>query len=405
MSHSETLADVCRRYPAIDNHAHPLLTAAHRASVSFDSLVTEAEGPAVADSANTLACFAATPALAALYECSPEWEAVKATRAALPYDELCRRCFKGARLHCMLLDDGLPGVKEMAEGLRWHDQFARSRTKRIVRVETVAQELLQELFVQHAEAELVSFELLSAAFEERLAAVAADEDVVGFKSVVCYRTGLAVSPSTPESAVRDALAAVQARWRRDPTAAIRIQDKALNDYVVCATLRLASASGKPVQFHTGLGDPDITLALASPAHLQPAIRAFPRAPIVLLHASYPYTRDAGYLASVYANVFLDFGEIFPAVSPGGQRDAVRQMLELTPTNKILWSSDGHWWPETFYLGSVQAREALLEVLSEYVRRPGLTEAQAVQIAKNALFHNANRVYKLGLEPEFQPEQK
>ena len=93
-----------------------------------------------------------------------------------------------------------------------------------------------------------------------------------------------------------------------------------------------------VQFHTGLGDNDITLKLSSPSHLQPLIKAYPRTKIVLLHSSYPYTQEAGYLAAVYENVFLDFGEIFPFLSADGQRQVIRQVLELAPTNKIMWSS-------------------------------------------------------------------
>lgn len=72
--------------------------------------------------------------------------------------------------------------------------------------------------------------------------------------------------------------------------------------------------------------------------MQPIIEAYPNTPIVLLHSSYPYTREAGYLASVYENVYLDFGEVFPFLSGQGQRTVIQQVLELAPTNKILWSS-------------------------------------------------------------------
>ena len=64
-----------------------------------------------------------------------------------------------------------------------------------------------------------------------------------------------------------------------------------------------------VQFHTGLGDSDIPLALSSPALMQPIIKAYQHTKIVLLHSSYPYMRDAGYMVSVYENVYLDFGEV------------------------------------------------------------------------------------------------
>ncbi len=94
-----------------------------------------------------------------------------------------------------------------------------------------------------------------------------------------------------------------------------------------------------VQFHTGLGDADITLTRSSPALLQPLIAANPRTSFVLLHASYPYMREAGYLTAMYKNVYLDIGEVFPVVSRGGQEALIRQVLELTPTNKIMWSSE------------------------------------------------------------------
>ena len=72
--------------------------------------------------------------------------------------------------------------------------------------------------------------------------------------------------------------------------------------------------------------------------MQPIIKAYPKTKIVLLHSSYPFTREAGYLTAVYPNVYLDFGEIFPFLSADGQVSVVRQVLELAPTNKIMWSS-------------------------------------------------------------------
>lgn len=77
------------------------------------------------------------------------------------------------------------------------------------------------------------------------------------------------------------------------------------------------------------------------------------------------------------------------------------------------------WPESFYLGTIQARQILYEVralrmqhffyhrtdlllykvLLENVKRGDLNEAQACSIAKRALFDTANRVYNLGLDPD------
>ena len=55
----------------------------------------------------------------------------------------------------------------------------------------------------------------------------------------------------------------------------------------------------PVQFHTGFGDPDLDLRLGNPLYMRSLLedRRFRNAPIVLLHASYPYAQEAGYLSS------------------------------------------------------------------------------------------------------------
>ena len=60
----------------------------------------------------------------------------------------------------------------------------------------------------------------------------------------------------------------------------------------------------PVQIHTGFGDADLDLREANPLHLRPLLESgrYANVPFVLLHASYPYVRELGYLAAIYANV-------------------------------------------------------------------------------------------------------
>ncbi|KAH7924332.1 amidohydrolase 2 [Leucogyrophana mollusca] len=397
------LAKAVFAYPAIDNHAHPFLTEAHRNAVPFEGLISEAQGEALSeDSVTTLACYRAAAQLSKLFGLKGDqatWESVKSKRASLDYAELCKLCMEPTGIQCILIDDGLGGVAELAEDYRWHDQFTTSPTKRIVRLEVLAQDLLQDILVSNAASPLSTGALLGTftdKFTDAITASAADDQVAGFKSVACYRTGLDIGTScTPEELQQSLLAALE-NYKEKGT--LRFAEKTFNDFLVRIVLAVAGTYKKPVQFHTGLGDNDIRLAKSSPSFMQPIIEAFPDTPFVLLHSSYPYTRDAGYLAAVYSNVYLDFGEIFPFVSGEGQRAVVRQMLELCPTNKLLWSTDGHWWPESYYLGTIQAREALYEVLADSVRREELTEAQAVSVVKLALFENSNRVYGLGLVP-------
>jgi len=174
-------------------------------------------------------------------------------------------------------------------------------------------------------------------------------------------------------------------------------------------------SKKPIQFHTGLGDNDINLGSSNPSHLQPFIEAYPKVSIVLLHASYPFTTQAGYLASVYENCYLDIGEVFPMVSQDGQEKVIREALELCPSEKLMWSTgsvpfnpimmytanpksciDGHWFPETYLLAIDQVREGMRQVLGEYVEHGSLTSTEAIKIAQDIFFNTSNQLYSLGL---------
>jgi predicted TIM-barrel fold metal-dependent hydrolase len=82
------------------------------------------------------------------------------------------------------------------------------------------------------------------------------------------------------------------------------------------------------------------LRLSTPALLQPLIDAYPAAVFVLLHGSYPFMRELGWLAALYHNVYADFGLPFLMLGANGGREMLRELLELCPTNKLMWSSAG-----------------------------------------------------------------
>lgn len=92
----------------------------------------------------------------------------------------------------------------------------------------------------------------------------------------------------------------------------------------------------PLQFHTGLGDNDINLSRSSPALLQNFVKVYPKLRIVLLHASYPFTREAGYLASVYENVYMDIGEVFRKSHSYSQHIMYSLLISYTSNGKPRW---------------------------------------------------------------------
>ncbi|KAG9123667.1 hypothetical protein FRC07_014349, partial [Ceratobasidium sp. 392] len=94
---------------------------------------------------------------------------------------------------------------------------------------------------------------------------------------------------------------------------------------------------------------------------------------------------------------VDFGLAIPLLSGDGQRSVMRQLLELCPTNKLLWSSDAALHPERYYLGAVQSKDVMAEVLADNIAREEISFDDAIKIAKRIFFENSNKLYNLGID--------
>jgi hypothetical protein len=66
--------------------------------------------------------------------------------------------------------------------------------------------------------------------------------------------------------------------------------------------------------------------------------------------------------------------------------------------------DGHYLPESFYVAAIQVRETLGKVLLESVENKDFTIEEAVKTAKQVMFDNSNKLYKLNLIPEIITNQ-
>ncbi|KUI74402.1 Protein fluG [Cytospora mali] len=392
-----------RKCPIVDNHAHPLLKPDALAKHPLLSITTEASGDAIHAAHTSLSHLRGIKQLAHVLDCAQTWEAVVAAieqRRIVDYEDWISECLDG--IETVLVDDGLDNVDDVYD-YAWHNSFTRSACKRIVRIETVAGRIIHKHavgFKDSAEDPDGVFDRVLEEFDAAIREAIADPEVVGFKSVICYRTGLDIPAAADITLARTFFKEIVTNYTGQGETT-RIDHPGINDLVVHRAAALISEipgrQKKPIQFHTGLGDNDITLTKSSPAHLQEFIRTYPTVPIVLLHASYPFMRELGYLATVYANVYADVGEIFPFVSQDGQAAAIRQILELCPWSKIIWSTDGHWFPETYILAILQIREVLESVLCDYVRKGAISWKGAIELARDILFRNSNKLYHLELE--------
>ncbi|KIX06217.1 uncharacterized protein Z518_04192 [Rhinocladiella mackenziei CBS 650.93] len=424
----EDLQQIIQTFPVIDNHAHNMLTednAYGSAEYPFECITSEAQGHALSDHVHaSLAHMRGIKHLAEFYQCPATLPDVKAARyewVRRDYPGLIKKCLQGT--HAIMMDDGLS--PEIIHSFKWHRQFVPT-VSRIVRIEAIASELLEHLAhaagfmrvgldadwdISQTESFLVRFNTV---FRNQIRTLANDPDVRGFKSVICYRSGLDIGlesrknfrphQSLTESVLLQSFHDFLQNAVRDHN--YRIQQKEVNDYlvvVVCDVLeKLVDTDGEnlPFQFHTGLGDTDIDLVKSNPAYMQPLIEAFPQVDFVILHSSYPFTREAGYLAANYSNAWLDIGEVFPMLSREGEEAVLRQALELTPSSKILWSTDGHFYPETYWLANKHFREALEKLLTSYIAAGDVNVPQAIDMAVDIMFWNSNLLYKLDEERKY-----
>ena len=215
---------------------------------------------------------------------------------------------------------------------------------------------------------------------------------IGLKSIIAYRTGLDIAWTTRDEAVR---AFGQVKDQADRDGSIRLANKPLNDFLVLTALEIANRQQMPIQFHTGFGDTDLDMIKANPFYLRAILQSdqFRDVPFVLLHASYPYVRQLGYLAAMYPNVYMDISLAIPFITTEIPR-MIHEALGLTPITKILYSSDAFSIPEIFWLANRWGRAALERVLGEIVEVGALTETQARRAGEQILNENARRIYGL-----------
>ncbi|MDP9849703.1 amidohydrolase family protein [Streptosporangium lutulentum] len=377
---AESLTRAIEAISLVDHHVH----GAWADDVSrrqFEELITESDRPVP----GWMTQFDSQVGFAVLRHCAPvlgldpgpDPETYLARRAELGAEEVNRRLLTASGIGHFLVETGHRGDEIL--GPAQMAAVAGRPADEIVRLEPIAERVVA------AGTDAAGF---AGRFEEAL--WERSRTARGLKTVVAYRHGLDFDPRPPTPAE---VTEAAGRWLRasDRSGTIRLDDPVLLRHLIWTGLE----RGLPLQFHIGLGDPDIDLRRSDPLLLRGLIElAEPReVPLLLLHC-YPFHRHAGYLAHVYPNVYFDVGL---GVNYTGARSVavVAESLETAPFAKVLFSSDA-WGPaELHHLGALLWRRAMIRVLSEFVAEGEWSENQAVRVATMIGAQNARRVYGLG----------
>jgi uncharacterized protein len=380
------VAEAVAGSPLVDHHCHGILLGDPE-DAAFDAMLTEG-GPAPGETN-----FDTPIGLSVRRHCAPlldlEPHAPPAEylhrRRELGAEQVNRRFLRATGTEIFAVDTGL-----RPQGLTAPSELAElagldgSGGRVVVRLEYVA---------EHLAGVGADAGDLAAAFPEALEAAVREQQAVGVKTIAAYRCGLDWDPRRPDPAeVTDAAvrwyARDGARDRGGAPASWRLDDPVLVRHLVWSAVDL----GLPIQFHIGYGDADIRMHRVDPSLLTDWLHLH-RVPVMLLH-TWPYHRQAGYLAGVHPHVYYDLGLAMHNVGQMRGAAILAEAMEVAPFTKLLYSSDAFGLAELYHLAASGFRAALVRVLGQRVDDGEWSASDAVRIASLVTGGNARRVYGL-----------
>ena len=370
---SESLANLS----LVDHHVHGVVRQ-NPSLEAFTNMITESDRTPrdLLEAMDTQVGFATRRWVAPLLDLEPfaSPQDYFDRRIALGADEVNRRLLSASGIGHYFIETGYRG--DEIYGPQGMAELTGAKVSEVIRIETIAEKVALSGVTAHE---------FGTKFFEALRDAA--KDAIGLKSIVAYRIGLDFEASAPS------LYEVQAatdKWFAEIalTGKARVSDPVLLRHMIYSAAELKM----PFQFHIGFGDPDLNLHRCDPLLMTDLIRQFEarNIPVLLLH-TYPFQRNAGYLAQMFRNVYLDVGL---AINYAGARSPaiIAESLELAPFHKILFSSDAWGLPELTYLGALLFRRGLGQILDSFVARGDWSATGAIKVATAIGHDNAYRAY-------------
>ena len=320
--------------------------------------------------------------LSEFLRCKPEFDAVATARSgrAEAFDEYVRELFENVHLRGLVMDGAYPPLSDS-------DLIhIPAKVVKIFRLEPLINDCL---------ARCETFEEFCAVFDSSIRSAINDEGYVGLKTIISYRTGLKISRVEEKVARTDFRAAKSGRAEREWYGP---KVKQLRDFLTVRALELSIDLDIPMQIHTGVGDYQIVLDQCDPGLLFGLLTddKLRHATVTLVHSGFPNNQIAAYMASVLPNVFLDFSLTIPFLNPVSHH-RLMEILEITPSSKVMYGSDGFGVPEVFWFSAKLGKRLLEKCFARFLEEKVFDENEIYRQAERVLHKNASELYNVRIE--------
>lgn len=170
--------------------------------------------------------------------------------------------------------------------------------------------------------------------------------------------------------------------------------KPLHNYLQHHVIHKAIELGVPIQIHTGTfgGTLGGHLEYSNPIHLTDVFKRYPQVNFNILHSGFPYQREAGELARIFPNVFVNAAWM-DTLSPLAFKESIKEWITYIPINKIFAFGSDQFGAFLTYASAENARDLVAEVLTELIEENRLTEKDAMFAAKRIMHDNVIEYYE------------
>ncbi|MDA8197554.1 MAG: amidohydrolase family protein [Actinomycetota bacterium] len=381
--------------PLLDNHCHPFeVLPSPRDSTSYLNNFTEAHGGSThTKAAKSVFVLRLMRRMAEVISLITGKETLTTQDGRIDADLLVRareeigdlylakRLFEVANIRSLVIDTGFP-PPDRAIDLEVMADATATNYRKLLRIETHIEGLV---------AKANSYDELLDLLEDDLVDIR-DKGYWGLKSIAGYRGGLEISPLHSRDEIVTGFNQLKKAERSGER--VRLANRPLLESLVYRAFLHASRQNLPIQFHVGYGDHDVNLDSANPTKLRNLLEdpELSGANFVLLHNCWPFFREGAFLAAIYPNAYIDLSFGIPFLSIDEMETVAKAIVGTTPSNHIVYSSDGVRLPEIFYLSAIDGRSIMGELLSKMISRGEVGEGDALTIANEIFFENAWKLY-------------